>query len=60
MKKPQPHPYTKVRAVLAEGARVALVTCKRCGAALLLDPADKVNVVKLHDDWHKKLEHHIP
>lgn len=49
--------YTSPRPFEAEGARVALVTCRTCGAAVLLDPADKdegVNSVQLHSAWHEK------
>lgn len=45
-----------VRAWEAEGARVGLVTCKTCGAALLLDPANDFNVFDLHNAWHERIE----
>lgn len=48
--------YTAPRAFAAEGARVALVSCLRCGAALLLDPDDEEDAIVLHDDWHNKTE----
>jgi hypothetical protein len=44
--------YTSTRAWSAEGARVGLVTCRRCGAALLIDPADDFDVIQRHDEWH--------
>jgi len=40
------------RAWTAEGARVALVTCLDCGAAVLLDPGDEVSAWELHVGWH--------
>lgn len=49
--------YTAVRAWSAEGARVGLVTCMDCGAALLIDPSDEgFNVIEQHDRWHRSLE----
>ena len=39
----------------AEGARVAVVTCRLCGAAVLIDPREKVDPVKLHSDFHDRL-----
>lgn len=47
--------FTGARAWEAEGARVALVTCKLCGVALLLDPADEESPLKLHERWHTNL-----
>ncbi len=44
--------FTSYRAFLAEGARVAITSCMRCGVALLLDPENKVDVVNLHLEWH--------
>jgi hypothetical protein len=38
--------------IAAEGARVGFVTCAECGAALLLDPREPVNVPDLHAAWH--------
>lgn len=44
----------------AEGARVALVTCSLCGAALLLDPADeregRPSPLDLHREFHEGLD----
>lgn len=44
--------YTFARAFAAEGARVGLVTCRDCGASLLLDEANDFDVFAVHDDWH--------
>jgi hypothetical protein len=44
--------YTGIRGWSAEGARVGIVTCKRCGAALLIDPGDDFDVCDLHDVFH--------
>lgn len=48
--------YTEATVLAAEGARVALVSCKTCGAVLLLDPRDSVNVLSLHTDWHSRFD----
>lgn len=47
---------TGVRSFAAEGARVGIVTCKVCGAAILLDPADDFDSVALHREWHGDLQ----
>ena len=49
--------WTKATVVAAEGARVAFLTCLRCGAVVLADPRDDFDVVKLHDDWHGTNKH---
>lgn len=48
--------YTTTRAVPAEGARIGFLSCERCGAALVLDEDDDVNVLELHDVWHMRVE----
>lgn len=51
--------YTEYREVVAAGAIVGLISCKRCGAALILDPYDGaqgVNVLKIHDAWHSYID----
>jgi hypothetical protein len=42
--------------LVAEGARIALMNCKVCGAAVMLDPRDdgKVNYARVHGEWHDK------
>lgn len=50
---PDPANYTPARPVTAEGARIAFVSCLRCGSALVLDPGDPVNVLVLHESWHR-------
>ncbi|WVX88653.1 hypothetical protein SEA_CHEESETOUCH_79 [Gordonia phage CheeseTouch] len=35
----------------AEGSRVGLVTCLRCGAAVLLSMA--TDSIALHEQWHE-------
>ena len=47
--------FTMLRAVPAEGARVGIVSCLVCGAALTLDPEDTVDVRQLHREWHEGL-----
>lgn len=46
--------YTGYRAIQAEGARVGFITCLACGVALLIDPSDKFDVKKLHDEFHRR------
>lgn len=48
--------YTNATIWDAEGARVGIVTCRRCGAALMLDQRDTFNVKSLHDQWHTELD----
>lgn len=40
----------------AEGARIGLIVCPKCGAAILVDPRDDVDLGKLHEEWHEALE----
>ena len=47
--------FSALRAVQAEGARIGLVTCGECGAALVIDPADKVSPVAVHSRWHHEV-----
>lgn len=46
--------WTNATAFEAEGARVGLVTCLMCGAAVLLDPRDDKDPVALHTLWHRE------
>ena len=48
-------PVTPACCFDAEGSRIGIVTCKLCGAALLLDPRDTVDVIKLHVDFHNSV-----
>jgi hypothetical protein len=45
-----------VRAVAAEGARIGLLSCHICGAAIVVDPSDDVDRPQLHMDWHQELD----
>lgn len=45
--------YTPATVWAAEGARVGLATCERCGAALLVDPRTSFDVFALHDAFHE-------
>ena len=45
--------FEVVRAFAAEGARVGLTICRRCGAAVLLDPATSFDVIEVHTAWHE-------
>jgi LmbE family N-acetylglucosaminyl deacetylase len=44
-----------VTILAAEGARVGIACCSECGAALLLDPRESIDVVYLHNEWHAAL-----
>ena len=46
---------TDATAIPAEGARVGLVSCLLCGAALLLDPRETLDTVAAHMTWHEGL-----
>lgn len=48
-----PKKYEHGAVVSAEGARIAFVVCKRCGAAILLHPT--IDTMKLHDEWHDEI-----
>ena len=52
--KNDPDLFTGYRAFSAEGARVGIVTCKTCGAALLIDTSDDFDAVQIHHDWHSR------
>lgn len=52
---PDPDHYTQLRIVAAEGARIGVLICRRCGAAVVLDPSDKFGADTLHDTWHAEL-----
>jgi hypothetical protein len=49
---PAPSPITAARAFEAEGARIAVCSCRICGACLVLDPADEESVIERHVTWH--------
>jgi hypothetical protein len=46
--------YTEYITFAAEGLRAGLLSCKRCGAALLIGVGDDPTV--RHDEWHEKME----
>jgi hypothetical protein len=48
--------YTGARTIVAEGARVGVITCRECGAAIVLDPDDDFDPAERHADWHRKLD----
>lgn len=37
-----------------EGARVGLVSCHRCGAAVFFDPDDDFDTLLRHKAWHEE------
>ncbi len=55
-KKQQPVEFTPPRSVAAEGMRIGLVSCHKCGAALVFDPGDEINVSARHKEWHAAIE----
>lgn len=48
--------FTRATVIPAEGARVAVVSCERCGAALLLDPRESISVMDRHRAWHDEID----
>lgn len=44
--------FSAATAFEAEGVRAGLVSCLTCGAAILLDHRDRVDVLALHAGWH--------
>lgn len=48
--------FTAATAMPAEGVRVGFVTCKRCGAAVLLDPRDTIDALAIHERWHQAID----
>lgn len=47
--------FTALTAWSAEGARVGLVSCRSCGAAILLGGQLSVDTLALHVEWHAAL-----
>jgi hypothetical protein len=46
--------YSEATAIAAEGARVGIVTCLVCGAAILLDPRGTgPDLITRHSEWHR-------
>lgn len=41
--------YTPLRAWTAEGGRVGLSVCRRCGATLLIDPDIEFDILARHE-----------
>lgn len=46
--------YTGATMVMAEGAHVGFISCRKCGAALILDSRDYVDVTEIHNEWHEQ------
>jgi hypothetical protein len=44
--------YEPATVVEAEGARVALLSCRICGAVVMADPRDTDSKPDLHRRWH--------
>lgn len=49
---PRTQPFGEATMIAAEGARVAVVTCRICGGAILLDPRDEWANTGRHLAWH--------
>jgi hypothetical protein len=47
--------YTAARPIAAEGARIGLIACTECGAALVLDIGIDFDVLARHDQWHESI-----
>jgi transcription elongation factor Elf1 len=50
---------TAATAIAAEGARVGVVSCRLCGAALLLDPREGWDNIGAHKAWHDAHEQRV-
>jgi hypothetical protein len=48
--------FTPYVAFQAEGARVAITSCKKCGAAILISPPDVIDTMDTHLTWHADQE----
>jgi hypothetical protein len=44
--------YTRAAIINAEGARVGIMTCRICGAAVVVDPRDEFDATLRHSAWH--------
>lgn len=44
--------YSTAAMVHAEGARIGLLTCLRCGASITMDPRDEFDSLEIHEAWH--------
>ena len=49
----KPGQYSAAHALHAEGARIGVVTCLRCGATVTLSM--EVDAMGLHDAWHARV-----
>lgn len=45
--------FTPAASLDAHGSVIALLSCRVCGAAVLLDPRDRVDAPDLHVQWHR-------
>jgi hypothetical protein len=53
---PSTENYEPFIAVVAEGRRLGLMTCRRCGATVMLEGAGGGMLAPvLHDEWHHRL-----
>lgn len=48
--------YTPYLEVKAAGARIGIMTCLRCGAAVVIDPRDIEQAMTIHDRWHALMQ----
>lgn len=48
--------YTPATVLAAEGARIAIITCRGCGSAVMIDPREDIDAQAAHDAWHATFE----
>jgi hypothetical protein len=48
--------YTQVRAVEAAGAWIGFTVCLKCGAAIYLDPDNRVDIYATHEAFHARVD----
>lgn len=45
--------FSQVAELLMAGSRCGIISCRVCGAAILLDDRDKEDFAQRHIDWHR-------
>jgi hypothetical protein len=56
----EPVKYSHMTAFPAEGARVGIVSCLRCGVAVFFDPRDEFDALQRHKVWHEATDSATP
>jgi hypothetical protein len=49
----RPVRFSALTVFSAEGARVGIATCERCGAAILYDQRESFDAADRHREWHE-------